>query len=419
MPTWDEEHIFPYMDKGRFAIRAKKLIKNVGFSPCRGKELFHPLEIMDNPLIMVEDGWVTDIRAGKGGLTYGYKKIDISDRCILPPLVNAHTHLQLSWMEDQCSFDYGFIGWLEDLILHLSEVLQNQSEWTKEKRLYKLEKTIFNLRKSGTYYIGDVGGTIPGEISAINELVKDDIHIHNFCEWFGFNQDFENIRETWPFRCREEMKHNLTLQENSSPGGHALYSTSIDILKRAKNWCRVNKKVFSMHLAEPVEEGQCLWGGYGDLFDLYSKNIIPQNWEPYHATPYEVAKNAGLVDKDSLLVHCVHLYKEEIADLAERDAAVCLCPRSNYNLGVGEAPIKAFIQNGVRICLGTDGLSSNMDLNVLNDALYLMHKIDLPFSCVLRLCTVNGADALKFSDIPNIAVGKKARFSSIPVSDID
>ncbi len=416
MEKWVEPALFPDMRRGRFSIRAKKLIGMIGETAARGKDLYKKIPVLENPLVLVEDGLITDIQTAKGRITPGFTEVDLGERCLLPALVNAHTHLQLSFMENNCSFNSGFTGWLEDLIPNLIKVLQNQSEWTEEKRLGKLHHTFQNLRNAGVYYIGDVGGTIPGAISAINALARDDFTIHNFCEWFGFDNDFLNISETWPDRCRREMKENPQLEAVSSPSGHALYSTSLDIIKRAKTWCRKNNKVFSLHLAEPVEEGQCLQGGYGDLFDIYSSNVIPAGWKPYRATPYEVARQADLVDRNSLFVHCIHLEKEEIEDLAKREAAVCLCPRSNENLKVGTAPVKSYIEKGVRICLGTDGLCSNVDLNVLNEALYLKEQFDLPFDLVLRLCTVNGADALGFPEAPGIRPGIKARFSSIPVS---
>lgn len=419
MRTWEEPELFPDMSRGRFAIRAKKLVTMAGEEPARGWGLYNKLTVRDNPLILVENGIITDIKSGRGSLAFGYKKIDIGDRCVLPPLVNAHTHLQLSFMEGGCALGYGFIAWLEDLILHLSDVLINRSEWTDERRRDKLASVFRNLKNCGTGWIGDIGGSITGELPVIHELAKDEFGLIHFCEWFGFNQELMNIREVWPYRCRNDIKSDYELWESSAPCGHALYSTALPILKRAKNWCRNNGRVFTMHLAESMEEGQCVRGGSGDLYDLYNGKVIPPGWKPYLATPYETARGAGLVDQDSLFVHCVYLYREEIEDLAERNAAVCLCPRSNALIGVGSAPLKNFIEKNVRLCLGTDGLSSNIDLNVLNEAVFLMEKFDLPFASVLRLCTVNGADALKLAKAPRVAPGCRARFSSISAHYLD
>lgn len=418
MSLWTEPAQTPDMSKGRFALRAKYLMPMAGETPARGKELFEPLQILENPLILIEDGKIADLGRARGRLAPGYDKVDLGDVCLLPPLVNAHTHLQLSWMEGLCAWGAGFGVWLEDLINSLLQVLTNQSEWNEEKRREKYKRVFQNLKNCGVYYIGDIGGSVPGAIAALNELAGNDFKLYNFCEWFGFRHDPEEYAETWPQRCRKELNGSAWLRRRSVPCGHALYSTSLDILKRAKQWCAVNGGIFSMHLAESLEEERCLGEGQGKIWEIYRDNVLPPDWKPYNKKPYELARSAGLVDNRSLLVHCVHVNNREIRDIAERGAAVCLCPRSNANLDVGEAPIRSFIENGVRLCLGTDGLSSSPDLNVLNEALFLMEKMDLPFQCVLRLCTVNGADALGAGNPPWVRAGGPARFGFVPASRV-
>lgn len=418
MSLWREAALLPDMSKGRFAVRAKYLIPMAGETPAKGRELFKPARILENPLILVENGRIADLGSARGRLAASYAKIDLGDVCLLPPLANAHTHLQLSWMEGLCVYGQGFGPWLEGLIKPLSQVLTNQSEWTEERRLEKYKRVFQNLKNCGVYYIGDVGGSIPGAITALSELAGKDFWLSNFCEWFGFKHDPAESGETWPPRCRKDLQKSAWLRCRSAPCGHALYSTSLDILRNAKSWCAANGRVFTMHLAESGEEDQCLRDGQGYIWEIYKENIFPSGWKPYNNTPYEIAKSAGLVDSGSLLVHCVHINVREIEDLAERGAAVCLCPRSNANLNAGEAPVKTLIEKGARLCLGTDGLSSNIDLNVLNEALYLMEKMDLPFRCVLRLCTVNGADALGAGNPPWISSGSAACFGFVPASRI-
>lgn len=417
MSLWTEPALLPDISKGRFAIRAKYLMPMAGEKPAAGKELFEPARVLENPLILVEDGLIADLGSARGRLTAGYASIDLGDVCLTPPLVNAHTHLQLSWMEGLCAFGLGFGPWLEDLIKSLFQVLTNQSEWTEEKRRDKYRLALQNLKNCGVHYIGDIGGSVPGAITALNELAGNNFQLYNFCEWFGFRHDPAEFRETWPKRCRKELTESAWLRRRSAPCGHALYSTSLAILQEVKRWQAANGGVFTMHLAESLEEEQCLGEGRGKIWEIYRDNVLPPDWKPFKKRPYEIAKSAGLVDGRSLLVHCVHLNNNELKDLAERGAAVCLCPRSNANLGVGEAPVRAFIENRVRLCLGTDGLSSNRDLNVLNEALYLMETMDLPFRCVLRLCTVNGADALGAAP-PWVRPGSPGRFGAIPASRV-
>lgn len=400
------------LNKGRYAIRAKKLVSMAGEEPACGRDLFRKLVVQDNALLLVENGYISYAGPYQGMSLQGWNRIDLGDSAILPPLVNAHTHLQLSWMDGHCLFGQGFTAWLKDMIPRLLSLLNGSSTWNAERRKAKLLETIKNLKKSGTAFVGDVGGSIPGEILTINNLASSaKLGIHNFCEHFGFSSLNEN--EIWPQRCSRELKANTRLAQSSSPCGHALYSTSLDILRKAKDWCRKRGRIFSMHLAESEEEDQALVEGRGALIDLYYGKVIPESWRPYRMRPYALAKKIGLVDKDSLFVHGVHLDKGEIEDLAACGAALCLCPRSNANLGTGAAPVRDYIEKGARLCLGTDGLSSNNDLDVMNEVLYYRQKEDLPFSCLLRMGTLNGWDALGIKGHGRLVQGAKACFSYI------
>lgn len=415
MMIWEEKERISDLDKGRFAIRASKLISMAGEKAARGKDLFRNLSILDNALLLIENSFISYVGPYKKLLSRSWKEIDLGDTVIMPALVNAHTHLQLSWLEGQCLFKRGFTAWLADMIPKLLSLLNGSSQWGAEKCYSKLEKVIKNLKNCGSAYIGDVGGSIPGEILHINKLARaSGIEIHNFCEHFGFSPLEKG--EVWPPRCREEMREYGELEQSSSPCGHALYSTSLDKLCKIKAFCKENGKVFSMHLAESLEEEQALAEGDGPLWNLYYDNVIPKDWQPYGMRPYAAAKKAGLVDEGSLFIHGVHLNNEEIKDLADCGAAICLCPRSNVNLDTGKAPVRAYIEKGARICLGTDGLSSNSDLNVFNELLYYREKEDLPFSCLLRLCTINGLDALGNKEKGWLVKGARARFSLADMS---
>lgn len=404
----------PDLSKDRYALRAKRLYTMAGEKPSRGQDLFKPLCYLDNPLILIEEGRIAELSPSKKSFKSDYKEIDLGDYAILPPLVNAHTHMQLSWLEGQCKFYAGFSAWLEDMIPRLIGMRAEKAYWNRERRKKKLEQIFANLQNLGTYLLGDIGGTIRGELVEINKLAKKNgIMLSNFCERFGFQESAQ--QEIWPLQAAYDFAKDASLLERSSPCGHALYSTDPELLMRIKYWCREHKRIFCMHLAESQDEEDLLTSGSGPLRELYQDLVLPQNWKAYGQKPFRIAKDLGLVDAESLFVHGVHMDKSEIADFADNGAALCLCPRSNFNLGVGSAPIRTYIEKGARLCLGTDGLSSNTDLDVLNELIYYREKEDLPFSCLLRMCTVNGADALGFPLFPQLREGTPAKFSLAPI----
>ena len=90
------------------------------------------------------------------------------------------------------------------------------------------------------------------------------------------------------------------------------------------------------------------------------------------ATPHRAyALKLGLLGSGTLAVHGTQLDAQEVEVLAASGAALCLCPRSNRNLGVGVPPVRELMESGALLCLGTDGLTSNRDLDVRKEAVWL------------------------------------------------
>lgn len=247
-----------------------------------------------------------------------------------------------------------------------------------------------SMAAAGTGAVGDIGGSLPGTLAAVNDAAqKNGVRVIQFCEWFGFYNDASS---PWPRRCRSDMTENLML--HSSPCGHALYSTDAGTLRRVKNWCSQHGRVFTFHLAESDEEVEALTEGRGKLVEYYASKVYPANWRPPRMRPACHANSLGLLDASTLAVHGVKLEKAEIDMLAQSGAALCLCPRSNRNLDVGAAPMDKLIEKEVLLCLGTDGLTSNTDLDVVNEARYLRERFDIPWPGLIRMLTVNGYAAL-------------------------
>lgn len=69
---------------------------------------------------------------------------------------------------------------------------------------------------------------------------------------------------------------------------------------------------------------------------------------------------------------------------------------------------------GVPLCLGTDGLSSNTDMDVAREALWLVEHGLMPARAALRLLTRNGAAALRRANAGVLAKGMRAAWAIIP-----
>ena len=346
--------------------------------------------IYDHARINVENGIIADVGNFFSRHDFKSRIIDCGDALVTAPLVNAHTHLQLSWLGTSVKWRNGFAEWLKSFVPQLIAASREKYDGSAE-RINSLEAAYKDLVRSGVLFVGDVGGTLPNAISCIARLARAaGLEISHFCEWFGYNSD---MLLPWPVANRAYLE-NFQTEIEAAPCGHALYSTSFDLLRNLKNWCARENRPFTFHLAECVEETELLTSGSGALFNYYENLVLPENWRPPGKTPVRLAHELGLLDRNTLAVHCVQCGKNDIELLAESNCNVCLCPRSNNNLKVGEAPVKDMLKAGLKPCLGTDGLSSNTDLDVRKEAEWLIMKQDISPWDVLEMLTLNGFRAL-------------------------
>lgn len=394
-----------------FKIRAKSLLSLAGEMPARSKKnLCRKLNIIDNPLITCINGKIAEI-SKTGRFADVNDVLDLGEACLAPGLVNCHCHLQLSWLKGKLEFGKGFTAWLKSLVPHLLSVPANAFKNNASIQINALDLAFQELVNTHTAFLGDITGSISGALTKIAQKSRQfNIETKFFCEWFGF---FDNKDSIWPVRCKEEAE---TLPEfNLMPAGHALYSTMPEILVKAHDYCKNNNKIFSIHLAESLEETDMLENAKGKLLEYYMGKVIPEKWHAPHLRPFAFARKLGLLDNATLAVHCVQLDESEIGQLGESGATVCLCPRSNENIGVGTSNAWKMIEKNILLCLGTDGLTSNTDLDIRKEACFLQKKQDIPASALIRMMTVNGMEALKM-DCRNIwaVPGGMAKFSILP-----
>lgn len=390
---------------GPVALKARRLVPLAEKAPVSGRALFAHPAALDNGCMVIENGIITAIGQR---IPPGCPVFDLGDAAILPPLANAHTHLQLSWLAGQTLWGHGFTPWLRSMLPLLLPV--SRASFASPERLAALDTACAGLAGA---IVGDVGASIAGAVSAVHAAARRyNLHITHFCEHFGF----EESNSAWPSRAEEEIVSDAHLAAHCSPAGHGLYSTSGEVMRRAKEYCREHHRIFSFHLAESPEETELLLTGTGPLAGLYRDVVLPPGWMPPGLRPFALALRLGLLDAGSLAVHGVQLEPEEIKQLAATEAALCLCPRSNANLGVGAAPVLALAEQGVRLCLGTDGLTSSPDLDVRREAFYLRENSDMPLCALWRMATINGAAAIGYGSC-GLHIGAPAAFSLWPLDN--
>ena len=330
--------------------------------------------------------------------------VDLGPVTIAPGLINAHTHLEISHLSGKTIGGQGFVSWLESLVPHLNLPPDDKS----------LRNALEEMRSSGTVFTADMADRHAGQLAEFLEK-------NNFAHWlmvqhFGFAVPIGKKKP--PLTTAESHNPKLADTENFCRAGHAFYSTDAAILQAAKKWNRQHKRPFALHLAESSGESELLNNGRGELAEFFrSAGILPPDFQAPGCSPVAYAEKLHLLDEMTLAIHCVQINQSDINTLAHRRVNVCLCPRSNAFIDVGRAPWEKLHQAGVNLCLGTDSLTSNYDLNLWHELEFLLNENNstIDFSNALAMLTINPARALAINtDYGTIEPGKKATWSIVP-----
>lgn len=327
---------------------------------------------------------------------------DLGSVAIIPGLVNAHVHLEFSGLQKPIEPPLPFTDWI-------SAVIQSrQSEKSREESLsLGLEEVI----QTGTTAVGEIAtSTLSAEHLDHSELGGVVFH-----ELIGISKEVahEKIGEVTDFLTDYQPQKN-DLKIGLSP--HAPYSVHPDLLAEIVNQSQSEQCPLAMHLAENPAERELIGMCQGEFRAfLEERNLWPGDvWGELRTIADYLRILASA--HSALIVHGNDLRSEEINYLATQpQMSTVYCPRTHAFFGHSPYPLRELLECGINVALGTDGRSSNPDLNVWREALYV-HKTfpTLSPQQILKLATTNGARAL---DLPSdgLTIGQPARWSAIPL----
>lgn len=320
-----------------------------------------------------------------------------NDSLILPAFINTHTHLEYS--ANSYTLAYGdFLKWVKSIIKSRNALNQE----AKEALILNAIKT---MQKSGT-------GTI-GEISSFGSdlipCVKSSMRIVFFNEILGQNTKIKKKEFLKRFNLSLSYKNPLFIPALSI---HAPYSTHIDLAKYIIKLAKEKELLLSTHFLESKYEKQWLKDGSGKFKQWLS--FAYENPKPFYDE-----KNFISLFKDmkTLFTHCVHIKDFDCFD--KNLHSITHCAFSNRLLGKKTFDLKKALKNNININIGTDGLSSNISLSILDElrANLLIHQnfdiINLAKKLIL-MATKNAGAAL------NLKLGeiKKDYIADFSVFDI-
>ncbi|MFK5952763.1 MAG: amidohydrolase family protein [Desulfobacterium sp.] len=307
------------------------------------------------------------------------KVTDLGEVTMVPGLVNAHCHLKLSKLKGKTVSGQGFIPWLLSMMAH------NYSETDFDA----VEKAVTEAKGQGICCFGDILTHQDGKV--IDILTALGVYHTCFVEAFGFLETAPPIKK---------LSNEKTLMGAIAGAGHALHTTSSTMLQEIKRQDSKNRLPFSIHMAEHEDEVGMLMGEKNNFYKMLEKNNLLGKYVPPMKTPIEHGRDLGLLDNTTLAVHCVKVSDRDIEILSHTGTNVCLCPRSNEFIGVGRAPWEKILDAGICVCLGTDSIASNHDLNLWNELSYFIERLERPISIseAISLISLNPARALLMDD---------------------
>ncbi len=350
--------------------------------------LAEPFLLLQNAAIHISDsGRILRVEPWHGPPASGVDVVDWGSAIILPGLINAHSHLELTLLHNQLTQFSSFSDWILQLIRH-------RQSWTREK----FEASI----QEGARLSISCGTTLVGDITA-SGMTWDAMRSGNLrCVVF------EEIRAFSPDRADQTLSQlNPALDKNDpdsmlvhgvSP--HAPYSVSSELYRCAAEMARNRGMPMATHVAETLSELQFLETGTGEFRDLLSAiGALPDNWKAPGQSPILYLESLGALGPSCLLIHCNYLDQESITRISATHSNVIYCPRSHAFFGHEVHPIRQLLDCGINVALGTDSLASNDSLSMIDEMRFLFkQRRDIKSEEIFRAATLNAAIALGFVD---------------------
>lgn len=330
--------------------------------------------------------------------------LDMSDCAILPGLINAHTHLELSFLKDKVPFDGSFVGW----ILKIAPARRA----CQDDLATVIARACDESLAAGVTTVGDICFAN----KAWTYLKKSPMRKVCFAEAFGLCNDVTS-QKTYLETCIADTPVDELLRLGLTP--HAPYTAGKALYELAAQLAAKHHLPLTTHLAETCEEILFTTEGTGPLVAfLRAYEALPPDYSPVGRRPIPYFLDVNLQAQPFLLAHVNYLTDEELAALARTNHSVAYCPRSHRFFQHPPHRFVEMMRRGVNVCLGTDSLASNTSLSILDEMRFLNREFpQLAPATILRMATLNGAGALGWADrIGSLTPGKAADLIAIPLS---
>ena len=361
-------------------------------------DLIYPITskpLKDHVLILDENGVITAINPISNHDLVTVQKLD---GVLVPGFINTHCHLELSPMKGMVDTGTGLIPFIKGVVT-MRDVPQE-----------KIDAAI----KAGDQEMYDAGIVAVGDISnkadTAKVKMKSAIKYYTFVEMFDFMQD-ANAQKTFD-------QYKAVFDEQASGNGnqkscvpHAPYTVS-NKLYQLINQQNKSGSTISIHNQETPEENLLFQEKKGGFVDFYNGFGIPlENFKSTGRPSIYSAMQEMDANQRTLFVHNTMTTKVDIQAAVKWNANSywATCPNANLYIENRLPDYKAFMDAKAMMTIGTDSLTSNWQLSVLEEMKTIArYKSYVPFETLLEWATINGAKALGFEDeLGSFEIGKK------------
>ena len=356
-------------------------------------------EIIKEGSIAIKNGKIFEIFYGLPPIGIDAEKvIDGKHHLVMPGWVNTHTHAAMSIYRGLAD-DLPLMEWLEKHI------------WPAEAK-FGTEQNVRLGTQLAMHEMIQSGTTCFSDMYFYQDAVAEEVTKVGMRVVLG-----EGILD-FPTPSIKDPKKSFTYVEalikqwqnedlvTCAVSPHAPYTVSEERLRTAKALANKYDVIFHTHLSETAFE-------------------VQQSKDLHGLSPVEYLDSIGLLDDKTVAAHCVHLSPKDIEIIQHRNMAVAHNPQSNMKLGSGIPPIQQYLDRGIRVGVGTDGVASNNNLNMFEEldvASKLAKAVDmdatrLNANTMLEMGTIKGAEILGLADkIGSIEIGKQADIQIIDLN---
>ena len=313
--------------------------------------------------------------------------IDATGKLAVPGFVNAHTHASMTLLRSYAD-DMKLMDWLQNKIWPV------EANMVSDDIYWGAMLAAVEMIKSGTTAFADMYGP---NMERVAEVVEQS----------GMRASLSRGLIGAAPTAADSLASNVQLYKDFHGaadgritvmfGPHALYTCPPDFLRKVTAEARALGAEIHIHMSE-------------------TKGEVEDCLKQYGTRPFAHVAETGLFECGTLAAHCVHLDDEDIAIMEKYHIRAANNPGSNMKLASGIAPVTKLLDHGLCVALGTDGASSNNNLDMLEEIQLaaLVHKVDtldplaVPAFQALQMGTEYGAKAIGLSQVGRLEEGFKA-----------